>query len=391
VADVVFTGAGKVYPNGTRALVDFDLDIHDGEFMVFVGPSGCGKTTALRMTAGLEPITEGEIRIGDRVVNTLEPQERDVAMVFQNYALYPHMTVRDNIAFGLKMRKVPRHERQRRVEEIGRVLGLGELLDRKPRHLSGGQRQRVAMGRAIVREPAAFLMDEPLSNLDARLRVQMRAEISRIQRDVGATTIYVTHDQVEAMTMGDRVAVLRKGQLQQVDEPQTLFDAPANLFVASFIGSPEMNLLEGEVERSGDGIAVRLGPNVVPLSSRGALVSRVGERVAVGIRPEYTAPAMHDEPRLDARLVVAEPLGSETLLHAEVSVVPVLSQQVLEVVLDTDAAVAADLEAAAADRRSPFRAKFAGTHRGATGDPISIAVDVERLYFFDLVTGTAIA
>ena len=247
MADVVFTGAGKVYPNGTRALVDFDLHIDDGEFMVFVGPSGCGKTTALRMTAGLEPITEGEIRIGDRVVNTLEPQERDVAMVFQNYALYPHMTVRDNIGFGLKMRKVPRQERERRVVEIGHVLGLGELLDRKPRHLSGGQRQRVAMGRAIVREPAAFLMDEPLSNLDARLRVQMRAEISRIQRDVGATTIYVTHDQVEAMTMGDRVAVLRKGQLQQVDEPQTLFDAPANLFVASFIGSPEMNLVQATV------------------------------------------------------------------------------------------------------------------------------------------------
>ncbi len=391
MADVVFTGAGKVYPNGTRALADFDLHIHDGEFMVFVGPSGCGKTTARRMTAGLEPITEGEIRIGDRVVNKLEPQERDVAMVFQNYALYPHMTVRDNIAFGLKMRKVPRDERQRRVEEIGRVLGLGELLDRKPRHLSGGQRQRVAMGRAIVREPAAFLMDEPLSNLDARLRVQMRAEISRIQRDVGATTIYVTHDQVEAMTMGDRVTVLRKGQLQQVDEPQALFDAPANLFVASFIGSPEMNLLEGEIERSGDGIALRLGSNVLPVPARETLASRVGERVAIGIRPEYTAPATRDEPRLDARLVVAEPLGSETLLHAEVSVVPVLSQEVLEVVLDTDAAVAADLEAAAADRRSPFRARFPGTHRGATGDPLSIAVDVERLYFFDLRTGAAIA
>jgi multiple sugar transport system ATP-binding protein len=301
------------------------------------------------------------------------------------------MTVRDNIAFGLKMRKVPRDERQRRVEEIGRVLGLGELLDRKPRHLSGGQRQRVAMGRAIVREPAAFLMDEPLSNLDARLRVQMRAEISRIQRDVGATTIYVTHDQVEAMTMGDRVTVLRKGQLQQVDEPQALFDAPANLFVASFIGSPEMNLLEGEIERSGDGIALRLGSNVLPVPARETLASRVGERVAIGIRPEYTAPATRDEPRLDARLVVAEPLGSETLLHAEVSVVPVLSQEVLEVVLDTDAAVAADLEAAAADRRSPFRARFPGTHRGATGYPLSLAVDVERLYFFDLRTGAAIA
>jgi len=258
VAEVVFSGAGKVYPNGTRALSSFDLHVHEGEFMVFVGPSGCGKTTALRMTAGLEPITEGEIRIGDRVVNKLDPQERDVAMVFQNYALYPHMSVRDNIGFGLKMRKVPRAERTRRVEEISRILGLDEMLDRKPRQLSGGQRQRVAMGRAIVRDPAAFLMDEPLSNLDARLRVQMRAEISRIQREVGATTIYVTHDQVEAMTMGDRVAVLRKGHLQQVDEPQTLFDSPTNLFVASFIGSPEMNMLEAEVERAGDGIADEL-------------------------------------------------------------------------------------------------------------------------------------
>ena len=388
MAEVVFSGAGKVYPNGTRALSNFDLHVHEGEFMVFVGPSGCGKTTALRMTAGLEPITEGEIRIGDRVVNKLDPQERDVAMVFQNYALYPHMSVRDNIGFGLKMRKVPRAERTRRVEEISRILGLDEMLDRKPRQLSGGQRQRVAMGRAIVRDPAAFLMDEPLSNLDARLRVQMRAEISRIQREVGATTIYVTHDQVEAMTMGDRVAVLRKGHLQQVDEPQMLFDSPTNLFVASFIGSPEMNMLEAEVERAGDGIALRLGANVLPVPSSALLASRVGEQIAVGIRPEYTEPARPGEPRLDARLVVAEPLGSETLVHTEVAVPAVLSDQVLEVV--EDAAVAADLEAAAAERRAPFRARFAGTHRGSAGDPVAIGVDVEQLYFFDLRTGAAI-
>jgi multiple sugar transport system ATP-binding protein len=308
--------------------------------------------------------------------------------VFQNYALYPHMSVRDNIGFGLKMRKVPRAERTRRVEEISRILGLDEMLDRKPRQLSGGQRQRVAMGRAIVRDPAAFLMDEPLSNLDARLRVQMRAEISRIQREVGATTIYVTHDQVEAMTMGDRVAVLRKGHLQQVDEPQTLFDTPANLFVASFIGSPEMNLLEAEVERAGDGIALRLGANVLPVPSSAPLTSRVGEQIAVGIRPEYTEPARPGEPRLDSSLVVAEPLGSETLVHTEVAVPAVLSDQVLEVV--EDAALAADLEAAAAERRAPFRARFAGTHRGSAGDPVAIGVDVEQLYFFDLRTGTAI-
>ena len=388
MAEVVFSGAGKVYPNGTRALSSFDLHVSEGEFMVFVGPSGCGKTTALRMTAGLEPITEGEIRIGDRVVNKLDPQERDIAMVFQNYALYPHMSVRDNIGFGLKMRKVPHAERARRVEEISRILGLHEMLDRKPRQLSGGQRQRVAMGRAIVRDPAAFLMDEPLSNLDARLRVQMLAEISRIQREVGATTIYVTHDQVEAMTMGDRVAVLRKGNLQQVHEPQTLFDAPANLFVASFIGSPEMNLLEAEVERAGDGIALRLGGNVLPVPSSAPLTSRVGEQIAVGIRPEYTELARPGEPRLDGSLVVAEPLGSETLVHTEVAVPAVLSDQVLEVV--EDAAVAADLEAAAAERRAPFRARFAGTYRGSAGDPVAIGVDVERLYFFDLRTGTAI-
>jgi multiple sugar transport system ATP-binding protein len=390
MADVVFANAGKVYPNGTRALAEFDLHVQDGEFMVFVGPSGCGKTTALRMTAGLETITDGEIRIGERVVNKLDPQERDVAMVFQSYALYPHMSVRENMGFGLKMQRVPREERQRRVADIARVLGLSELLDRKPRHLSGGQRQRVAMGRAIVRDPAAFLMDEPLSNLDARLRVQMRAEISRIQREVGATTIYVTHDQVEAMTMGDRVAVLRKGRLQQVGEPQTLFDEPANLFVASFIGSPEMNLLEADVKRVGDGVVLQLGDNVLPLGRSAHVASRVDERIAVGIRPEYTGPARGDEPSLTGRLLVAEPLGSETLVHAEVDIAPVLSDQVLEVVQDADEAVAADLEAAAAERRAPFRARFAGTHRGGAGDPLSIGVDVDRLYFFDLRTGAAI-
>ena len=390
MAAVSFKAAGKTYPNGTRALTGFDLDVHDGEFMVFVGPSGCGKTTALRMVAGLERISEGEIRIGDRLVNDLEPQDRDIAMVFQNYALYPHMSVRENIGFGLKMRKVPREERRRRTDEIGRVLGLGELLDQKPRQLSGGQRQRVAMGRAIIRDPAVFLMDEPLSNLDARLRVQMRAEISRIQREVAATTIYVTHDQVEAMTMGDRVAVLRKGRLQQVDDPQTLFDSPVNLFVASFIGSPEMNLLEATVERHGDRMTLHVGPDVLPLPASAPLASHLGERIAVGIRPDYTAPAADDVPRLNGRLVVSEPLGAETLVHAELDVAPVLSDQVLEVAQDADAAAVAELEAAAAEIRAPFRARFAGTVRGSPGDPIAIGVDVERLYFFDLATGSAI-
>ena len=241
---MTFDGVGKVFPDGTRAVDDLSLEVRDGEFMVFVGPSGCGKTTALRMVAGLEDVTEGTIRIGDTIANDVLPRERDIAMVFQNYALYPHMSVADNIAFGLKMRKVPKEQIEERVPEIAGVLRLTELLERRPRALSGGQRQRVAMGRAIVRNPRVLLMDEPLSNLDAKLRVQMRAEIARIQSEIGATTVYVTHDQVEAMTMGDRVVVMRKGQLQQVDIPQRLYESPVNLFVASFMGSPSMNFMQ---------------------------------------------------------------------------------------------------------------------------------------------------
>src|SRR5437879_3155456 len=248
MAGVELDGVTKVFADGTRAVSGLDLAVGDGEFVVLVGPSGCGKTTALRMTAGREEVTEGEIRIGGRTVNMVPPKDRDIAMVFQNYALYPHMTVAENIGFGLKLRKVQRTEIRRRVEEAARILGLDQLLDKKPRTLSGGQRQRVAMGRAIVREPQAFMMDEPLSNLDAKLRVQMRAEIASLQRTLGATTIYVTHDQVEAMTMADRVAVLRRGVLQQVDRPQVLYDAPDNLFVAGFIGSPAMNVVEGTID-----------------------------------------------------------------------------------------------------------------------------------------------
>ena len=249
MAEIVLDNLAKVYPDGTEAVTDLDLDIADGEFMVFVGPSGCGKTTALRMIAGLEPITRGTVSIGGRVVNDLPPKDRDIAMVFQNYALYPHMNAFENMAFALKMRGVAKPEVARRVDEAARILGLTDSLKKKPRTLSGGQRQRVAMGRAIVREPKAFLMDEPLSNLDAKLRVEMRAEISRIQRDLGVTTIYVTHDQTEAMTMGDRVAVMRGGVLQQVDSPQNLYSRPANLFVAEFIGSPAMNLVQGTLVR----------------------------------------------------------------------------------------------------------------------------------------------
>ncbi len=253
MASVSFDGAGKVYPDGTRALRDFGLEIVDGEFMVLVGPSGCGKTTALRMVAGLEAISEGEIRIGDRIVNALEPRKRDIAMVFQNYALYPHMSVYRNIAFGLKMRDVSKQEIRSRVEQIARVLGIEELLERKPAALSGGQRQRVAMGRAIVRNPQAFLMDEPLSNLDAKLRVQTRAELVELQRRLAATVLYVTHDQTEAMTMGHRVAILNRGVLQQVDAPQAVYERPANLFVAQFVGTPPMNTIAGEVRTGGTG------------------------------------------------------------------------------------------------------------------------------------------
>src|SRR5689334_22783259 len=291
MAAITFDRVNKVYGDGHRAVSDLDLDVQDGEFVVFVGPSGCGKTTALRMIAGLEEITEGQIRIGERVVNNLPPGKSDVAMVFQNYALYPHMTVAENIGFALRMRKVPKEEARRRIEETARIIGLVDHLDRKPRQLSGGQRQRVAMGRAIVREPQVFLMDEPLSNLDAKLRVQMRAEISRIQRQLNVTTVYVTHDQVEAMTMGDRVAVLRRGVLQQFDAPQRLYEQPANMFVASFIGSPAMNMLEAKLEQNGDGLVCRIGSTTLPvpadvLSARPALGDYAGRSIAVGIRPE---------------------------------------------------------------------------------------------------------
>ncbi|MGA0789369.1 MAG: ABC transporter ATP-binding protein, partial [Ilumatobacteraceae bacterium] len=290
MATVSLENVNKVYDNGFQAIHDLSLDINDGEFLVLVGPSGCGKSTALRMIAGLEQITSGEMRIGDRVVNEVEPKDRDIAMVFQNYALYPHMTVFDNIGFALKLAKVPKEEIEQRVRRAAEILELTTYLDRKPGQLSGGQRQRVAMGRAIVRQPAAFLMDEPLSNLDAKLRVQMRAEIASLQRNLGVTTFYVTHDQVEAMTMGDRVAVIKDGVLQQVDTPQNLYDRPENVFVAAFIGSPSMNLYEGRIEVAGDRITATIGSQTVTLSDaiaaqRPALRGYDGRQVIVGIRP----------------------------------------------------------------------------------------------------------
>src|SRR5947208_3906885 len=291
MAEITLEKLTKVYGDGTRAVSELDLEIGDGEFVVLVGPSGCGKTTALRMVAGLEPISEGVVRIGGQVVNDLPPKNRDIAMVFQNYALYPHMSAYKNMAFGLKLRKLDRQDIDRRVREAARVLGLEDVLRKRPRTLSGGQRQRVAMGRAIVREPQAFLMDEPLSNLDAKLRVEMRAEIARIQRSLGVTTIYVTHDQVEAMTLGDQVAVMRDGVLQQYDVPQKLYDHPVNLFVAEFIGSPAMNLVGADLERENGSLFARFGEHRLRiedelLSRRPALKGFGDKPLILGIRPE---------------------------------------------------------------------------------------------------------
>ncbi len=400
MATVSFTGVGKVYGDGTRALTGFELEVADGEFMVFVGPSGCGKTTALRMVAGLEAISEGEIKIGDRVVNGLHPRHRDVAMVFQNYALYPHMTVYRNIAFALKVRKTPAEEIKRRVEEAARILGLTPELKRKPAQLSGGQRQRVAMGRAIVRDPQVFLMDEPLSNLDAKLRVQMRAEISRIQHELGATTIYVTHDQVEAMTMGDRVAVLRKGELQQVSPPQTLYDRPVNLFVASFIGSPEMNLVEAELDREGGTLVCRVGGQtlVVPADlarDRPGLEAYVGKTIGLGIRPEQVEDAAlagdaPEEATLRGKVVTTELLGSEVLAHVEIAAAPVVTQEVREVLEDVDRSMVVDLESEARAHRTVMIGRFGIGSQARARAEVRMSIDTRRLHFFDLESEAAI-
>ena len=398
MARVRFDSVSKVYGDGTKAVDNLDLEVADGEFMVLVGPSGCGKTTALRMVAGLEDISEGELSIGDRVVNDLEPRDRDVAMVFQNYALYPHMSVYDNIAFGLKMRKEPRGTIRDRVVEISRVLGLTDLLEKRPRQLSGGQRQRVAMGRAIVRQPEVFLMDEPLSNLDARLRVQMRAEIARIQHELDATTIYVTHDQVEAMTMGDRVAVLRKGELQQTDAPQTIFDRPTNLFVATFIGSPAMGLVEGDLSRDGDGLVVRVGAQELPVpeavvTARPALATYAGKQVVVGLRPEYLEDAAllgGEQARLQGEVLFAESLGSERLVHVAVEGKPVVTDEVLEIAADADQTAVEELRNESQERRPVLLARLDAASRADVGGQIALAVKPERIHFFDLGTGAAI-
>ncbi len=396
VAGIALEQLTKVYPDGTRAVSELDLQIPDGEFVVFVGPSGCGKTTALRMIAGLEDITDGTVRVGERVVNKLPPKDRDIAMVFQNYALYPHMNVYQNIAFGLKMRGFDRAEIDRRVKSAAHILGLDEVLKKKPRTLSGGQRQRVAMGRAIVREPQAFLMDEPLSNLDAKLRVQMRAEIARIQRDLSVTTIYVTHDQSEAMTLGDRVCVMRGGFLQQVDSPQNVYAAPANLFVAEFIGSPAMNLVEATLERSnGDLFAVfadaRLRVDPELSSSRPALAGYEGGKVGLGIRPEdMEDAALAEAPpdrRLRATVDIREDMGSEVYVHFGVKARPVDTAEVRDA-LEPEALEA--LEAQAEHRGTPFIARVSRETQAREREPIELAVDTRRLHFFDLATGLGI-
>ena len=389
MAEIEFQDVAKVYPDGTRAVDALDLHIEDGEFMVFVGPSGCGKTTALRMVAGLEEVSEGAILIGDRVVNNISPKDRDIAMVFQTYALYPHMTVEENLAFGLRLRKLTKTEIGRRVHAAATTLGLEEFLQRKPRALSGGQRQRVAMGRAIVREPQAYLMDEPLSNLDAKLRVQMRAEIHKLQRELGVTTIYVTHDQTEAMTMGDRVAVMQSGHLQQVDNPERLYARPANQFVAGFIGSPAMNMTEARLSRTDDDVvvdfgALRLLVDAELVAERPALSEYDGKKVILGIRPEdfedaAFTPDSPPERSVDVVTGLREALGSEVLVHFSVATT------------STSAPGASEFIESVGDEGTIFVARVHPQTKAREGEPLRLVVNTRRLHFFDPDTGLAIA
>ncbi|HJS25676.1 MAG TPA: sn-glycerol-3-phosphate ABC transporter ATP-binding protein UgpC [Actinomycetota bacterium] len=406
MAEIVLEGVSKVYPDGTTAVKDLNVDIDDGEFIVLVGPSGCGKTTALRMVAGLESITQGTVAIGGRIVNAVPPKERDIAMVFQNYALYPHMSVYDNMAFGLKLRKLSKDEIDRRVRQAADILGLEEFLQRKPKALSGGQRQRVAMGRAIVREPQAFLMDEPLSNLDAKLRVQMRAEVSKLQDDLGVTTIYVTHDQVEAMTMGDRVAVIKKGELQQIDAPQFLYDHPANLFVAGFIGSPAMNMVEAELERDDGGLSVSFGTTRLRVADevvaeRPGIRAFEGKRVIVGVRPENMEdvsimPDFPEDRRMKVEILLREALGSEVLVHFTIDAPPVLTEDTRELAGEQSGPMAhanvavQELERAVEIGTSTFVARLDPRTRAAERETLELVVDTARMHFFDPETALGI-
>jgi multiple sugar transport system ATP-binding protein len=388
MADVAFNEVDKIYDNGVQAVFGLTLEIHDGEFLVLVGPSGCGKTTALRMIAGLEDISDGTVSIGGRVVNDVSPKERDIAMVFQNYALYPHLSVAENIAFGLRLRKQSKELINERVSWAAKLLDLTPYLDRKPKELSGGQRQRVAMGRAIVRHPQVFLMDEPLSNLDAKLRVQMRADIAKLQRELGTTTVYVTHDQVEAMTMGDRVAVMSKGILQQVDAPQRLYDRPENLFVAGFIGTPPMNLLEATASVNG-GVTINLGGNELPIDDQAIanyprLREYGGRSVIVGLRAGDLHPAQESPgmPRIHARVELVESLGGESMAYFHID-----ARQI-----KTEAAAASEeLESETAESvvgsRPNLVASFPPHVQLSLGDDVAVAVDTKNLHFFDEASG----
>jgi multiple sugar transport system ATP-binding protein len=394
VASIGLEEITKRFPDGTIAVNALTLEIEDDEFMVLVGPSGSGKSTALRMVAGLEEISDGIVRIGGRVVNDMAPKDRDIAMVFQNYALYPHMTVYGNMEFGLKLKKTPKEERHAKVTETANILGIGELLDRRPRALSGGQRQRVAMGRAIVRDPQAFLMDEPLSNLDAKLRVQMRAEIARVHQRLTTTTIYVTHDQTEAMTMGDRVAVMRNGGLEQVDTPQALYDRPVNLFVAGFIGSPAMNMIPARLVTQDDKLLAQFGSQriVVPraqLSERRQLLNYSGKDVILGVRPEDFEDAefvsnADPDAILNVEVALAEPMGAEIVAHFEVDAPPIRTKN------------APDLMADAGDRdlsdtgKAVLTARLNPKSSARDGRPLKVVADLTRLYFFDPDTEAAI-
>jgi multiple sugar transport system ATP-binding protein len=406
MASVSFQGVTKRYDNGFEAVADLDLDVADGEFLVLVGPSGCGKTTTLRMLAGLEAVSEGRIYIGERLVNDVAPRDRDIAMVFQSYALYPHMTVRENIEYPLRLARVSKAERQQRVHHVAKLLRLQDQLDRKPRQLSGGQRQRVAMGRAMVRKPRVFLMDEPLSNLDAKLRVQMRVDVAELQNKLGVTTVYVTHDQVEAMTMGDRVAILDRGRLLQVDEPQALYRSPVNLFVATFIGSPAMNLLLGRLRPAGErgggvggggdgALEFVAGSQVLPvppavLAARPALAGFAGAPVVIGIRPEQLRdPSVRvgaNAVRLSATIGLVEPLGAEQLVHLSLpGVEPYEPEFEPQTADDVDAE---DEGAEPIVRR--FVARLAGDAVVRAGEGIELAIAVDQLHWFDPESGDAI-
>jgi len=388
---IKISSVGKIYPNGTRALEDVNIEISDGEFVVLVGPSGCGKTTLLRMVAGLEDITEGEIFIGDKIVNEVAPKDRDIAMVFQNYALYPHMSVYDNMAFSLKLRKLPKEEIDKKVKDAARTLEISELLERKPKALSGGQRQRVAMGRAIVRSPEAFLMDEPLSNLDAKLRVQMRAELGQLHTQLETTTLYVTHDQVEAMTMGDRVAVIRKGELQQIDTPREIYLYPKNIFVAGFIGSPSMNFVYADVKVSGDKTMLTFaGEEITCVGESLDKLKKVdGKQIVLGIRPEafedstYAKDSEYTE-SISITVTLLEQLGSDSYIHFYKDLKPVQTEAIEEILADEgeDISVLGD--------QTKFIARINPNSTVKEGEEIKLSIDPSKLHFFDPESGKAL-